>query len=136
MTRRGNTGLVTAGSTKPEPCHGLVGIATRLLLPAGEEPKQESVAYDPHGDNAGVVAVATASRIDQDGRVRSARLGEFGLPDLYRCRCEVLEQVGSRPRSSALDDEPCPPHALGGDVSGGPAVFGEHARSRGGVEIG
>ena len=38
--------------TKSEGCHGLAGLATRLLLPISREPKQKLLAQSPVGDEA------------------------------------------------------------------------------------
>ena len=40
--------------TKPESCHGLAGIATRLLLLVGREPMRKRLAHGPVGDGAAV----------------------------------------------------------------------------------
>ena len=52
---------ITARLTKPESCHGIVGVATRILLLISREPMQKPLARGLLGDE-GVVLIATDPR--------------------------------------------------------------------------
>ena len=57
----------TAASTKPEPCDGLPGVATRLPLLIIRQPIQKPLAHSPVGDEAAALA-AGGDRLPQIDR--------------------------------------------------------------------